>query len=158
MLLDEYFMREALEEAREAFDKDEVPVGAVLVVDEKIIARAHNLVETLKDSSAHAEMLCLREGARVLGNWRLLNATLYSTLEPCCMCAGAIFLSRIKTVVWGASDIRQGADGSWISVMNGSHPVHNPIVRRHVLVNESAQLLRDFFKQKRIKDDNEKFI
>jgi tRNA(adenine34) deaminase len=158
MLLDEYFMREALEEARKAFDKGEVPVGAVLVVDGKIVARAHNLVETLQDSSAHAEMLCLKDGAKVLGNWRLLNATLYSTLEPCCMCTGAIFLSRVKVVVWGAPDLRQGADGSWVSLMNGSHPIHNPSIRRHVLVNESAQLLRDFFKQKRQKECNEKFI
>ena len=101
-------MREALTEAKIAFAKREVPVGAVLVLNEKMIARAHNLVETLADATAHAEMLCLRKGAEVLGNWRLNGATLYCTLEPCPMCAGAMIHSRLARFVWGAATLDVG--------------------------------------------------
>lgn len=142
-------MREALEEAKIAFSKDEVPVGAILVSDGQIIARAHNLVESLQDATAHAEILCLQRASAHLLNWRLLKTTLYITLEPCCMCVGAILLSRVSRVVWGAPDLRQGADGSWVSVLSHRHPIHNVEVARGVLAQESAQLMKDFFKNKR---------
>ncbi len=109
--IDQRFLGEAYKEAKKAFEKGEVPVGAVLVHEQKIIARAHNQVEMLQDATAHAEMLCLTMGASSLGNWRLLDTTLYCTIEPCSMCAGAMFLSRIKRLVWGAKDIRQGPMG-----------------------------------------------
>jgi len=101
--IDEDFMRLALEEAKKAYAIGEVPVGAVLVWNNQVIAKAHNLVETRGDASAHAELLCLSAASVALDNWRLLNTTLYCTLEPCSMCAGAMLLSRIETLVWGGS-------------------------------------------------------
>ena len=145
-------MKVALEEARIAFSKDEVPVGAVLVYDGEVIARAHNLVETLQDASAHAELLCLKEGAKILKNWRLLKTTLYTTLEPCSMCAGALILSRVETVVWGAPDLRQGAGGSWIDILARDHPIHSLKIRSGVLSEESARLMKEFFQNKRKRD------
>ncbi|KAH9313290.1 hypothetical protein KI387_028325 [Taxus chinensis] len=111
---DEKFMREALSEARMAADAWEVPIGAVLVQNGRIIARAHNLVEETRDATAHAEMLCIRYASNQLRTWRLAESTLYVTLEPCAMCAGAILQSRIGTVVWGAPNKLLGADGSWV--------------------------------------------
>lgn len=148
--VDEIWMREALEEAKKAAAQGEVPVGAVLVYHGEIIARAHNRVEELKDATAHAEMLCLKEGAAALGNWRLLDATLYCTLEPCSMCAGAMILSRVKTLVWGAPDLRHGAHGSWVDLLSQPHPIHQLEVRQGILQEESAALLKGFFKQRRI--------
>jgi len=109
MTKDEKFMLEALKQAKLAFQNDEVPVGAVLVHQGHVIARGYNQVELLKDATAHAEMLCLTAGTSAMEDWRLLDTTLYCTIEPCAMCAGAMFLSRIKTLVWGAPDIRHGA-------------------------------------------------
>src|SRR5690349_17856605 len=103
------FMREALKEAQKAFEADEVPVGAVLVRENQVIARGHNQVELLQDPTAHAEMICLTAGAAVLSNWRLAKTTLYCTLEPCPMCAGAILASRIERLIWAAPDLRLGA-------------------------------------------------
>lgn len=142
-------MQEALGEAKIAFSKNEVPVGAILVSNGEIIARAHNLVESLQDATAHAEILCLQKGSAHLANWRLLKTTLYVTLEPCSMCVGAILLSRVSRVVWGAPDLRQGADGSWVSLLSQHHPIHNVEVERGILAQESAQLMKDFFKNKR---------
>ncbi len=150
---DEIFMQEALKEAKKAFILEEVPVGAVAVFQGKIIARAYNKVECLQDASAHAELLCLQEAAKVLGTWRLLDVSLYTTLEPCCLCSGAIFSFRIKRVVWGAPDLRQGADGSWVSVLSLSHPIHSVEITRNVLSNLSAGLMREFFQKKREKKD-----
>jgi len=149
VLLDEEYMKVALEEARIAFSKDEVPVGAVLVYNGEIIARAHNQVETLRDASAHAELLCLKEGARILKNWRLLKTTLYTTLEPCSMCAGALLLSRVEVVVWGAPDLRQGAGGSWVDLLSKEHPIHNLNIRTGVLADEAARMMKEFFQNKR---------
>ena len=146
-------MREALAEAEVAFGEGEVPVGAVLVHNGVVIARAHNLVETLSDATAHAEMLCLRRGAEILGNWRLLETTLYCTLEPCPMCAGAMIHSRVKRVVWGAPDIRCGAHGSWVNLLDVEHPIHQLDVTRGVLGLESGELMRNFFKLRRGKED-----
>lgn len=148
---DERFMMEALKEARRAFDKGEVPIGAVLVFEGEIVARGHNQVELLQDATAHAEMLCLTSGAAAMGNWRLSGTTLYCTVEPCSMCAGAMLLSRIKTLVWGAPDLRHGAHGSWVDLFDPSHPhpTHQIQVRKGVLGEVSAQLMRDFFRKRR---------
>lgn len=165
---DEKFMREALSEARMAADAWEVPVGAVLVQNGRIIARAHNLVEENRDATAHAEMLCIRYASNQLKTWRLAESTLYMTLEPCAMCAGAILQARIGTVVWGAPNKLLGADGSWISLFprefeerlhstDGGppstapvHPFHPNIrVRRGVLASECSNVMQQFFKLRR---------
>lgn len=153
--LDEVFMQEALIEARKAFQEDEVPVGAVAVFQGKVIARAHNQVEALQDASAHAELLCLRLAANVLGNWRLSEVILYTTLEPCALCAGAILSFRVKKIVWGAPDIRQGADGSWIPLLSTPHPMHKLEVVKNVLSDLSGQLMREFFIKKRKEKNGE---
>ncbi len=148
-LHDENFMREALLEAKKAFAIGEVPVGAVLVLDEKILAHAHNLVEKNRDASAHAELLCLQEGAKVLGNWRLQNTTLYCTLEPCAMCAGAMALFRIKRLVYGAPDLRHGANGSVFDVLSRFHPIHQVEVESGVCEGEAKELMQTFFRERR---------
>ncbi|CAK9151261.1 unnamed protein product [Ilex paraguariensis] len=167
--VDEMFMREALLEAKKAADSWEVPVGAVLVQNGKIIARGCNLVEELRDSTAHAEMICIREASNILQTWRLSATTLYVTLEPCPMCAGAILQARIDTVVWGAPNKLLGADGSWIRLFpsgdggNGSelteksaapvHPFHpNITIRRGVLASECADAMQQFFQLRRKRD------
>ncbi len=149
---DERFMREALLEARKAFEEDEVPVGAVLVVKGRIIARGHNQVEMLCDATAHEEMLCLTAGAAAVGDWRLNEATLYCTLEPCSMCAGAMLLSRLGRLVWGAPDIRHGAGGSWVDLFSQKHPIHEVEISKGVLQAESADLMRKFFQKQRQKN------
>ena len=146
---DEIFMKEALNEAKKGFAANEVPVGAVLVYRQEIIARAHNRIEELCDASAHAEMLCIREGSKILQNWRLSESILYCTLEPCCMCAGAMLLSRINTLVWGAKDIRHGANGSFTNIFSLPHPTHQIIIRQGVLAEESSLLMKEFFKIRR---------
>jgi tRNA(adenine34) deaminase len=146
---DEAFMLEALKEAQKAFKAEEVPVGAVLVQDGKVIARGYNQVEMLQDATAHAEMLCLTAGEAALENWRLLNTTLYCTLEPCVMCVGAMFLTRIKKLVYGAPDIRHGAWGSWVNLGKDKHPTHQFEVQSGILAAESAELMRLFFQKRR---------
>ena len=147
--MDEYFMRLALEEAEKAYHQGEVPVGAVLVLNNEVIARAHNLIELHKQAASHAEMLCIKEGAAKLDNWRLLKTTLYCTLEPCSMCAGAMLLSRIDTLVWGAPDFRHGAHGSWVNLFDQPHPIHHIKIRKGVLAQECGELMRRFFQEKR---------
>lgn len=150
MILDDtHFMREALKEARKAFREEEVPVGAVLVFENKVIARGHNQVEMLKDATAHAEMLCIGAGAQALENWRLLNTTLYCTIEPCVMCAGALLLSRVKRLVWGAADIRHGANGSWMDLFSYVHPTHHIEITSGVLADECGAILQEFFRKRR---------
>ncbi len=151
--MDEAFMREALKEAKKAFEKDEVPVGAVLVHKGRIIARGHNQVELLQDATAHAEMVCLSAGAEAIGNWRLAETTLYCTLEPCCMCAGALLAARVTRLVWGAPDLRVGAHGSWINLFEHEHPMHKLEITPRVLEAESAELMRAFFQKQRTKND-----
>lgn len=146
---DERFMREALREALKAYEQDEVPVGAVLVLEGRVIARGHNQVELLQDATAHAEMLCLTAGASHLQNWRLEGATLYCTLEPCSMCAGALLSSRVKRLVWGAPDARVGANGSWVDLFAQKHPIHTIEVVSGVLEAEAAALLKEFFQKRR---------
>ncbi len=146
---DEHFMKEALKEAEKAFEALEVPVGAVLVHEGEVIAKGYNQVELLRDATAHAEMICLTSGSNYLDNWRLLESTLYCTLEPCTMCAGAMFLSRIKKLVWGAPDLRHGAGGSWVNLFQKKHPTHSIEVVPNVLEPYCADLMRQFFQMRR---------
>jgi tRNA(adenine34) deaminase len=146
---DEKFMWEALKEALKAFKEEEVPVGAVLVHEGRVIARGHNQVEMLQDATAHAEMLCLTAGAVSLENWRLTDATLYCTLEPCAMCAGAAILSRVKRIVWGAKDIRHGANGSWVDLFAKPHPIHEVNLEGGVLEEPAQWLMKEFFRRRR---------
>lgn len=154
MASDEDFMREALKEARLAFSKKEVPVGAILVLNNEVIARAHNLVESSSDATAHAEMLCLKKGAEILGNWRLTETTLYCTLEPCPMCAGAMIHSRLARLVWGAPDLRCGAHGSWANLLDLRHPIHQITTATFVLKEECGDLMSNFFKLRRAEKEN----
>jgi tRNA(adenine34) deaminase len=141
---DEYFMREALKEAQKAFDKDEVPVGAVIVSNKTVIARAHNLTETLNDVTAHAEMQAFTSAANLLGGKYLKECTLYVTLEPCLMCAGAAAWTQIPHIVYGASDPKKGFSNLSNTVL---HP--KTTVKSGVLEEECAQFLTSFFQKKR---------
>lgn len=147
--LDIAFMQEALKEARKAYKEGEVPVGAVLVLNNKVIARGHNQVELLKDATAHAEMICIGSGAQALENWRLLDTTLYCTIEPCCMCAGALFLARVKRLVWGAPDMRHGANGSFCDLFALKHPTHSIEITSGVLADVCGTLMQEFFRERR---------
>ena len=151
MTKDERYMLEALKEARKAFEKDEVPVGAVIVHKDRIIARAHNQIRLLKDPTAHAEMIALTQAASHLKNERLLDTTLYVTIEPCAMCSGAAVLGRVKKVVYGAPDPKTGACGSALNVANNRKLNHRVRTKKGVLEAESGSLLREFFKGKRKK-------
>ncbi len=142
-------MLEALKEAWKAFCIGEVPVGAVLVHKGRIIARGYNQVEMLKDATAHAEILCITSGEAALDNWRLAETVLYCTIEPCCMCAGAMFLSRVPQVIWGAPDIRHGANGSWVNLFEKQHPTHTIAIRGGVLQEYCSGLMKDFFQRRR---------
>ena len=153
---DHFFMKIALEEAKKAFKKQEVPVGAVLVKENTILSVTHNQVEELQDAMAHAEILCLKEGSRLLNNWRLLGTTLYVTLEPCSMCLGAILLSRVTRIVWGARDKRHGACGSWVNLLEVKHPTHSVEVEAEVMEEECSLLLKEFFKLRRIENSEKK--
>lgn len=146
---DETFMVEAIKQAWKAYQVKEVPVGAVLVQHGRVIARGYNQVEMLKDATAHAEMLCLTAGASAVENWRLVDATLYCTVEPCAMCAGAMLLSRVSRLVWGAPDLRHGANGSWVNLFEKKHPTHELEITPGVLGEECAALMRDFFIERR---------
>lgn len=146
---DEKFMLAALREAWKAFCADEVPVGAVLVHKQEIISRGYNQVEMLSDATAHAEMLCITAGEAAMENWRLADTTLYCTIEPCSMCAGAMLLTRIPQLVWGAPDLRHGANGSWVDLLSTRHPMHTISVRSGVYQEYAATLMRDFFQLKR---------
>ena len=147
---DEIYMREALKLAAEAAERDEVPVGAIAVRDGKIIARASNTREESKCATHHAEILAIEEACRALGGWRLPGVTLYVTMEPCAMCAGAIINARIPRVVYGAPDMRFGAFGSLIDL--SEVPLnHKPEVARGVLGDEAANILSAYFRAKRKK-------
>lgn len=140
---DEYFMKKALEEASLAFEKNEVPVGAVVVIDNTIIAKAHNLTELLNDVTAHAEMQAITSAANYLGGKYLKKCTLYVTLEPCQMCAGALYWSQIAKIVYGASDEKRG----FTTMQTQLHPKTEVV--KGILENECATLLHNFFKNKR---------
>ena len=145
-MTDEYFMTQALKEARIAFEEGEVPVGAVVVMNERIIARGHNMVEKLTDPTAHAEMIALTSAFNELGGKYLENATLYVTVEPCLMCAGAVYWSKIGKIVYGADDEKNGYKRT-----TGTHWPFHPKTElvRGVLKEQCAQLMKDFFRSKR---------
>jgi len=146
---DDYFMGEALRQARLAFDAEEVPVGAVIVREIKIIARAFNQVELLKDATAHAEVLAITQAAQAVGDWRLEGATLFVTKEPCPMCAGAIVLSRVQRVVFGVADPKSGGAGSVFDITGQGGLNHTVSVVAGVKEDEARQLLQEFFRARR---------
>jgi len=142
-------MRAALREARASVEADEVPVGCVIVHDGVVIGRGHNQVESLKDATAHAEILAIGAASDALGSWRLDECTLYVTLEPCAMCAGAIILARVGRLVYGASDPKAGACGSVLDVIHEPRLNHRVEVEAGLLAEECGELLREFFQRKR---------
>lgn len=143
------FMKQALKEAKKAYEKLEVPVGAVIVKDGKIIARAHNLKETKTDTTKHAEILAIQKASKKLESWRLLDCEMYITLEPCSMCAGAIINSRIKKVYIGALDEKTGAAGSVLNLFEDYKFNHKVEVEKGVMQEECENILKDFFKMLR---------
>ena len=149
MPFDESFMREALLQAKQAVEQGEVPIGCVVVQDGAIIARAHNLRETWQDPTAHAEILALREAARKLGRWRLTGATLYATMEPCAMCAGALVLARVDRLVYGCPDPKAGACGSVFDIVREPQLNHRIEVGIGVLEEECQSVLKEFFADRR---------
>lgn len=141
---DEYYMKEALKEAQKAFDEDEVPVGAIVVCDNKIIARAHNMTEKLNDVTAHAEMLAITSATNFLGGKYLNECTLYITLEPCVMCAGALYWSQLKKMIYAAPDLKRGFSLVKSSIL---HPKTEII--KGIMQQEASDLVTSFFKSKR---------
>jgi tRNA(adenine34) deaminase len=148
----EYYMQEALKEAGKAFERDEVPVGAVIVYKNKIVARAHNQIVTLKDPTAHAEMIAITQVADYLKNERLINCSLYVTIEPCPMCAGAAVLARIEKIIYGADDPKSGACGSVINIASNKKLNHRIEVISGILREDCAALLKEFFREKRSRE------
>ncbi len=146
---DEYFMREALRQALKAGKADEVPVGAVIVRAGKVIARAHNQVELLKDATAHAEMLALTQAEAAVDDWRLIDCDLYVTKEPCAMCAGALVHTRVRRVIFGCADPAAGAAGSVINLLQMPTLNHRCDIVAGVLQDECAGILKDFFRERR---------
>jgi len=146
---DDYFMRLALREAEHALEHGDVPIGAVVVHDGELVAAAHNERELRQDPTAHAELIALREAARVAGSWRVLDSTIYVTLEPCAMCAGAIVLARVPRVVYGTSDPKAGACGSVLDVLSEPRLNHRPEVAGGLLAGECGDLLSGFFASRR---------
>jgi len=153
---DRLFMKQALEEAQQAALLGEVPIGAVLVYEGKIIARAHNLRETTQNATTHAELLVIQEACKKIGSWRLEDTTLYVTLEPCPMCAGAILQSRVPRVVYGARDQKAGCVDSLYHLLNDERFNHECDVTEGILAEECGQILTDFFKALRDRKKAEK--
>ena len=144
---DEDFMREALGEAQKALEEDEVPIGAIVVKDGEILARAHNQREQFNDPTAHAELIATRLAAAKLNSWRLLDTTVYVTVEPCPMCAGALVLARVKRLVFGAKDPKAGAAGTLMNLLDDARLNHQVEVTSGVLEEECKKLLSTFFSQ-----------
>ena len=142
-------MRLALREAARALDHDDVPIGAVVVHGGEVVGAGHNEREVRSDPTAHAEMIALREAARAVGSWRILDSVMYITLEPCAMCAGAIVLARVPRVVFGATDPKAGAAGSVLNVLDEPRLNHRPHVQSGLLAEDCADLLRTFFAPRR---------
>ena len=145
----EYYMKQALKEAEKAYKKLEVPVGAVIVKDGKIIARAHNQKETKTDTTKHAEILAIQKASKKLKSWRLIDCEMYVTLEPCSMCAGAMINSRIKKVYIGTTDEKTGACGSVLNLFNDYTFNHKVELERGIMKEECEKILKDFFKELR---------
>ena len=146
---DEYFMKEAIKEAKKAYQKNEVPVGAVVVKNNEIVARGHNIKETKKDTTKHAEILAIQKASKKLNSWRLIDCEMYVTLEPCSMCAGALINSRIKKVYIGASDSKTGAVGSVFNLLDDYTFNHKVEYEKGVLQDECESILKEFFKELR---------
>lgn len=146
---EEYFMKQALKEAEKAYNKLEVPVGAVIVKDGKIIARAHNQKETKTDTTKHAEITVIQKASKKLKSWRLIDCEIYVTLEPCTMCAGAIINSRIKKVYIGAMDEKTGAVGSVLNLFEDYKFNHKPEIETGILKKDCEEILKSFFKELR---------
>ncbi len=152
-----YYMKEALKEAHKAYGKLEVPVGAIIVKDGKIIARGHNQKETKTDTTKHAEIIAIQKASKKLESWRLIDCEMYVTLEPCTMCAGAIINSRIKKVYIGAMDEKTGAVGSVLNLFEDYKFNHKPEVEKEVLQEECENILKNFFKElRKIKNGGKK--
>ena len=152
-----YYMKEALKEAHKAYEKLEVPVGAIIVKDGKIIARGHNQKETKTDTTKHAEIIAIQKASKKLESWRLIDCEMYVTLEPCTMCAGAIINSRIKKVYIGAMDEKTGAVGSVLNLFEDYKFNHKPEVEKEVLQEECENILKNFFKElRKIKNGGKK--
>ena len=148
---DDFFMGEALRQATRAYTRGEVPIGAVIVRENQIIARAYNQVELLKDATAHAEMLAITQAQEVVGDWRLSECTLYVTKEPCPMCAGACLNSRLGRVVFGCSDPRASAVGGWLSHIQGLNSLnHTCVLTQNVREPQCRQILVQFFQEQRL--------
>ncbi|MDF2572882.1 MAG: tadA [Sporomusa sp.] len=146
---DSYYMGLALVEAKQAYDLGEVPIGAVLVIDQQVVASAHNMREIWHDATAHAEVIAIREACKVLSRWRLTGATLYVTIEPCPMCAGAIVMSRIDRLVYGSPDYKAGAVESLFNVVQNPALNHRLEVTSGVRADECTAIMKDFFRQRR---------
>lgn len=146
---DQYFMTEALRQARKAYVREEVPIGAVVVRDGRIIGRAFNQVETLKDATAHAEMLVLTQAQSIVEDWRLTDCDLYVTKEPCPMCAGAIVHCRIRRVIFGCIDEKGGAAGGLLNLLQEPSLNHACLISREVMGDESRAMLQSFFRERR---------
>jgi len=142
-------MEQALLEARKAYELDEVPIGAVVVKDGEIIGRGHNLRETCKDPTLHAEMVAIRQAAETLGGWRLTGCELYVTVEPCPMCAGAMIQARIDRLIFGAGDPKAGCAGTLYNLLQDSRFNHQVEIVKGILEEECRQIMKDFFRQKR---------
>ena len=151
MANDEYYMKLAIEEAKKAQKLGEVPIGAIIVKNNEVIASAHNLRETAQLPTAHAEHIAIERASKVLGSWRLEECKLYVTLEPCVMCAGAIVMSRIPKVVYGATDPKGGCSGSLMNLLEESQFNHRAEIVKGVLEQECGDLLRNFFRELRLK-------
>lgn len=154
----ERFMKEALKEAKKAYEKLEVPVGCVIVKDGKIIARAHNLKETKADTTKHAEILAIQKASKKLNSWRLLECDMYVTLEPCSMCAGALINSRIKKVYYGAHDKKTGAVGSVFNLLEDYTFNHKVEYESGIMEEKCESILKDFFKNLREMKNQEKCV
>ncbi|MEO0094393.1 MAG: tRNA adenosine(34) deaminase TadA [candidate division WOR-3 bacterium] len=151
---DKFFMAEALKEAQKALEEDEVPIGAVAVYKNQIIGRGHNRTEALQDPTAHAEILAITAAANTLNSWRLNDVIIYSTIEPCIMCAGALVLARVKKIIFGARDEKFGGCVSVFNIVQEQRLNHRIEVVEGVLRNEALSLMRDFFNQRRNKKKN----
>lgn len=147
--MQEYFMKQALKEAEKAYKKLEVPVGAVIVKDGKIIARGYNQKETKKDTTKHAEIIAIQKASKKLGSWRLIDCEMYVTLEPCSMCAGAIINSRLKRIYIGTKDEKTGAVGSVLNLLEDYKFNHKVEIESGIMQKECEKILKDFFKELR---------
>ena len=151
IIMDNYvkYMLEALKEAELAKLEDEVPIGCVIVKDDQIIARAHNQREVTNNPLGHAETLAIKKASEILGDWQLVDCDLYVTIEPCIMCGGAIIQSRIRKVIYGAPDLKGGAFGSSINILDAQNINHRPKIVKGILEEECTKIIKDYFKSKR---------